>query len=102
MASCFVSNIHHPNARVYLIYLISGGRRILSQMGPVDHDGGVYLYRGDNGRDIGRFIQQFPWTKVRNYHIDLVFGQDADPRSHKIRPQSDWEVERYDIRGELS
>jgi hypothetical protein len=87
---------------VDLIRYISGGRRILGQIGPVGHDGGVYLYNSDDGRNIGRFIQQFPWAKIRNYQIDLLFGPDVDPRSHTMRPQVwDWEVEKYDIRGEF-
>lgn len=83
-----------------LISSIAGTRRILGQSGPVGHDGGVYLYHSDEGKDIGQFIQQFPWTKIRNYQIDLVFGQDADPQSHTMRPQNDWQVEKFDIRGE--
>ena len=69
-------------------------------MGPIGHDGGVYLYHSDDGKDIGQFIQRFPWTTIRNYQIDLVFGQDTDPRSHTMRPQNDWQVEKFDIRGE--
>ena len=71
-----------------------GGRRIL---GPRAPDGSSYYYGTQQAND--RFIQNFAWSSVRNYNVNIAIERGyVAPGGYRM---SGWdeEVELYDIRG---